>query len=96
MQLSIRCLIKILPCPVRHSALRSSRLIRVRPRRLNATSARTFRTHRVHAEAAEEQWGYHRLPSVQKQATEHRKRVLSKVGKPGMLFIMVRLCLEPV
>lgn len=90
---TIRCVVRNLPCPNGHSASDKSPLLHVRPRRqLNSKKAGSLRVHQVHAEAAEEQRGYLRLPSVQEQAAEHRKSVLSNLSKSGMLFVVVRFC----
>lgn len=87
--LPVRGVVQVLRCPIGHYVSHRSHSVHVGlPRQVNVRQKPT-KTFRVHAQ---EQRACYRLTSVKEQTAEHRKRVLSKLDKSGMLFAMVRVC----
>lgn len=90
MSLRLACVGQALRCPLAQTVLHRCHAARFRYRRqLSVRSATTLKKHQVQAE--EGPLNGYRLPSVKKQAAEHRQRVLSKLGSYGMLFVMVSI-----
>lgn len=88
--LPLSCAGQAMRCPLGQTFLHRCHAARFRPRGQHSVrSATTFKKHQVQAE--EGPLNGYRLPSVKKQAAEHRQRVLSKLGSSGMLFIKVRV-----
>lgn len=84
--LPLACAGQAIRCPLGQTCLHRCHAARFTPRRqLSVRSATTLKKHQVQAEE-----GY-RLPSVKKQAAEHRQRVLSKLGSSGVVFVKVRV-----